>query len=321
MPIPLPIVLGHQGAGTVTETGTGVTSVAVGDHVAVMAMGQCGECPSCTRSRPHLCESGRKAVSTGLLPDGSSRFRDGAGGQVRQFMAAGTFAEEIVVRASSVMRIPAEMPFGPAALLGCAAVTGFGAALNTSSIENGDRVVVVGCGVVGLFAVQGARLAGAGEIVAIDTSPTKLEIARSLGATQVLDASRDDPVAAVRELSEGRGADVVIEAVGLQKTVDQAIRMTAHGGEAVFVGAGTADTMVSVRQYSGLIATARSLTGCFLGSADIRRDVPRIVDLYLAGDLEIDRLVSQRLPLARVNEGLAIVGTADDVTAVIDFPL
>ncbi|QLL07572.1 zinc-binding dehydrogenase [Mycobacterium vicinigordonae] len=319
MPCPMPMVLGHQGAGIVTAVGDGVDSVRLGDRVVIIAITQCHQCYECARSRPHLCRVGLAGLTTGLPPAGTSPLRDAKGNAVRQFMAAGTFADEIVVPATSAIPIPFDMPFVPAALIGCSGLTGFGAAVNTASIEPGYSVAVIGCGAVGLFAIQGARLVGAGEIVAIDVAKSKLELAKSLGADDVIDGSTYDSVACVRQLTANRGADVVIEAVGSQVTVDQAIRMTARGGHAVFVGAGSPDTMVAVRQYSGLIAPGVTLRGCFLGSADARRDVPRLVRHYLAGDLQIDPLVSQRITLGEVNQGLASLGGPNTVTSVIDF--
>jgi Zn-dependent alcohol dehydrogenase len=319
LPSPLPIVLGHQGAGVVVEIGAGVRSVAPGDHVVVVAVQQCGACAACVRGRPHLCRPGAEAVATGLLPDGSCRLEDADGAPVRQFMAAGTFADEIVVPAGSVVQVPDDLAFAPAAIIGCSALTGFGAAANTATIRPGDSVVVLGCGAVGLFAVQGARISDAGEIIAVDVAPAKLELARSVGATSTVHAGQDDVVTAVRELTGGYGADVVIEAVGSQAAVDQAIRATMRGGTTVFVGAGPADTRISVKQYSGLISAGKTLVGCFFGSADVQRDVPRIVELHRSGELELDRLVSRRLPLDQVNEGFAVLGGPDTVTAVIDF--
>jgi Zn-dependent alcohol dehydrogenase len=234
-------------------------------------------------------------------------------------VAAGTFAQEVVVSQSSVVRIPDDVPFVPAALLGCAVITGAGAALNTAAIEPGDTVVVLGCGTVGLSAVQGARLAGAERIVAIDLVAAKLALARRCGATETVDASGQDAVSAVSELTGGRGADVTIEAVGSQRTVDDAIAMTGRGGEVVFVGAGGKDVRINVRQFSGLVGAAKTFKGCLYGAADIRRDIPRLVEHYQHGELELEALVSRTFTIDQINEGFAAVAAGEVTTAVVEL--
>lgn len=319
LPSPLPVVLGHEGAGVVEAVGPGVTSLAVGDSVAVCAMPQCGECYRCTRGQPGLCERADGVLFTGALMDGTTRWRTADGVDVAQFVAAGTFAERVVVPTISVVRIPADMPFVPAALLGCAVLTGVGAALNTAAIRPGGTVVVIGCGSVGLMAIQGARLAGAERIVAIDLVPAKLDIARTVGATDVLAAGETDVLDAVRELTAGRGADTTIEAAGAQVTVDQAIRMTGKGGEVVFVGAGSRDVRINVPQFTGLVGSAKTFKGCLFGSADVHRDIPRLVEWYQAGQLSLDALVSRTFSLDAINDGLAAVSAGEVVSAVVNF--
>lgn len=319
LPSPLPVVLGHEGAGVVEAVGPGVTDLAVGDHVAVCAMPQCGQCYRCRRGQPGLCELADGVLFTGALMDGTTRWQTADGVDVAQFVAAGTFAERAVVPRISVVRIPQDMPFAPAALLGCAVLTGVGAALNTAAIRAGGTVVVIGCGSVGLMAVQGARLAQAERIIAVDLVPAKLDTARAVGATDVLLAGDTDVLAAVKELTGGRGADTTIEAVGTQATVNQAIRMTGKGGEVVFVGAGGRDVRVDVPQFTGLVGSAKTFKGCLFGSADVHRDIPRLIEYYEAGQLHLDPLVSRTFPLSAINEGLAAVTAGEVVSAVVHF--
>ncbi|MBA3743684.1 Zn-dependent alcohol dehydrogenase [Sporichthya sp.] len=319
LPSPLPIVLGHEGAGVIEAVGPGVTHLAAGDHVAVCAMPQCGHCYRCTRGQPGLCERGDGVLFSGALMDGSTRWRTADGVDVAQFVAAGTFAEQVVVPTISVVKIPADMPFAPASLLGCAVLTGVGAALNTAAIRPGGTVAVIGCGSVGLMAIQGARLAGAERIIAIDLVPAKLEIARAVGATDTLAAGEVDVLLAVKELTAGRGTDTTIEAVGAQVTVDQAIRMTGKGGEVVFVGAGTKGVRINVPQFTGLVGSAKTFKGCLFGSADTHRDIPRLVERYLAGELHLDVLVSRTYGLSAINEGLAAVTAGEVISAVVNL--
>lgn len=319
LPSPLPIVLGHEGAGVVTGVGAGVETLALGDHVVVAAMPQCGACDRCARNQPHLCERGDPVFRTGGLLDGSSRFSTRGGDDVRQMVATGTFSEEVVVPAISAVKIPGDVPFAPVSLIGCGVLTGAGAALNTAAIRDGDTVVVLGCGSVGLSAVQGARMAGAAQIVAVDLVPAKLELARRVGATLAVHGGEENVVDVVRELTGGRGADVAIEAIGVQATIDQAIRLTAKGGEVVFVGAADADARLDVPPFRALVGPAKTFKGCLFGSADVHRDVPRLVESYRKGVLLLDELVTQTFTIDEINEGFAALGAGEVVSAVVEF--
>ncbi len=319
LPGPLPVVLGHEGAGVIEAVGDGVHHLAVGDHVAVCAMPQCGQCYRCLRGQTGLCERGDGVLFSGAQLDGTLRFRTADGIAVAQMVAAGTFAQRVVVPAISVVAIPCDIPFAAAALLGCAVLTGVGAAWHTATIRRGDSVVVIGCGSVGLSAIQGARLRGADRIIAIDLVESKLDVARAVGATDVVPATDTDLVSAVRELTGGRGADVTLECVGAQATVDAAIRMTDKGGEVVMVGAGGPDTRIDIPQFRGLVGSAKTLKGCLFGSADIHRDIPRLVQQYRTGALQLDVLVSQTFGLDAINEGFAAVAAGDVISAVVQF--
>ena len=319
LPSPLPMVLGHEGAGVVAEVGEGVTTVAVGDHVVVTAMPQCGVCFRCRRGQPSLCEVGDPVLLSGALRDGTHRWATADGTAVAQMVAAGTFAEQVVVSAISAVPIPADVPLAPASLLGCGVLTGFGAAVNAAAIRPGHSVCVIGCGSVGLAAVQGARLAGADLIIAVDLVPAKLDLALTVGATATVEAGGDDVVALVRKETAGRGVDVAIECVGAQATVDQAIAMTGKGGEVLFVGAGDRHTRVDVPQFRGLVGPAKTFKGVLFGAADIQRDVTRIVDAYRAGQMELDRMVTHTFALEDVNDALAALGGDDVVSVVVDL--
>jgi Zn-dependent alcohol dehydrogenase len=318
LPSPLPIVLGHEGAGVVTEVGPDVTGLVAGDHVVVTAMPQCGECYRCGRGQPSLCDVGATVLDSGALRDGTARFTAADGRDVWQMVAAGTFAEEVVVSAISAVRIPCDVGFVPASLIGCGVVTGAGAALNATSIGPGQTVAVLGCGVVGLSAIQGARIAGAEQIVAVDLIAAKLELALRVGATDAVDAG-PDAVAAVRALTGGRGVDVCIEAVGAQVTVDQAIAMTDRGGEVVFVGAGAPEVRVNVRQFTGLVGRAKTFRGVLFGSADIQRDVALVVEHYRTGAFVLDALVTGTFGLGEINDGLAALAGGEVVAGVVQF--
>jgi alcohol dehydrogenase/S-(hydroxymethyl)glutathione dehydrogenase/alcohol dehydrogenase len=308
LPLGAPIVLGHEGAGVIAEIGPEVDGLAVGEHVVLSWVPQCGTCWSCRNGAPHLCTSSA----------GAGRHLSVDGEPVQQMMGLGTFATETTVPVSAVVRIPSDVPLAQAALVGCAVLTGAGAAMNTAHLEPGGSVAVIGCGGVGLNAVQGARLAGAKTIIAIDVQPEKLLLATRFGATHTIDATQVDPVARVRELTPGRGVDVAIEAIGVQATVDQAVQLARPGGQAVFVGIGGLAVNVSVPALQ-LIREGKSLTGCYYGSADVRRDVPRLLGHYADGDLLLDELITRRITLDEVNEAMELLQQGVVTRSVIEF--
>ncbi|MDQ1427772.1 MAG: hypothetical protein QOK39_1248 [Acidimicrobiaceae bacterium] len=315
---PTPIVLGHEGAGVIEAVGEDVTDLAVGDHVVISWVPQCGACYYCQRGQPEICEATSMSVAMGYLLDGTTRSRS-RGQALHQMAAAGTFSERSVIPAVSAIKIPADVDLTVAALIGCGVLTGVGAALNTAQISAGDTVAVVGCGGVGLNVIQGAVLAGAGEIIAVDIHPAKLELARLFGATAVVDAASRDPVSGVMDLTGQRGADVAFEVIGLQKTIDQTITMTRRGGQAVLVGVASMDAAVHVPAFFGLVLAEKTIRGCWYGSSDVRRDVPRIIDFYRQGTLKLDELISQIIALEQVNEAFDALNAGQVARSVIAY--
>jgi Zn-dependent alcohol dehydrogenase len=302
--LPTPMVLGHEGAGDVEAVGAGVDSVAAGDHVVLSFTPRCGRCYWCRRGEAHLCAAGDARYRGGLL-DGTTRLSH-ARQPVFQMAMLGTFAEAAVVPAISVVPIAPEVPLDVAALIGCGVLTGVGAATNTAKITAGDTVAVVGCGTIGLNIVQGARLAGAARIVVIDAVAEKLSMARAFGATDTVDARDGDAIAAVRDLSEGRGADVVFEAAGVPATITAAVQMSRKGGQVILVGLPALDGLLSLLEH--LYYSGRVVKACSYGSVDVLRDVPWLVDLYRRGALRIDELITERVTLGDVNDALADLG-------------
>jgi len=295
-----PVLLGHEGAGVVSAVGAGVADVAVGDRVVLSYRGPCGACAACRRGDPRRCADPPAAV-------GRLRRTAAAGGEVlTPVLRTGTLASETVVPAASVARLPDAIPFSRACLLACAVVTGVGAVWNTSPIWPGARVVVVGCGAVGLNVVQGARLAGAGVVVAVDRSPERLALASAFGASEIVVADGEE-VRAVKRATGG-GADFAYEAVGVPAAIDAALRMLALDGTATLIGLPPGEAVVPV----GLVDAAprffqKGLTlRCSNGGHPLpREDLPRLAELYLAGELRLDELVTREIGLDEVGEALA----------------
>ena len=317
IPAPLPAVLGHEGSGFVEAVGPGVDGLTEGDLVALSWVAQCGHCFYCGRGQPQLCEQAIVAMASGGLLDGSSRMRTSTG-HLFQALGSGTFAEATVVPAIAAVKVDSDLDPAVVAMLGCGVVTGVGAALNTASIRPGDTVAVVGCGGVGLNVVQGARIAGAERVIAVDSQPAKVDLACSLGATDGV-AAGPNAVAAVMELTGQHGADVVFEVVGRQATIEAAMSMTRRGGETVLVGIPAMDVMLTIPAMVGLVLTERTLRGCWLGSSDLRRDIPRLVELYRSGELRLDELVSRRIGLEDVNDAFASLESGEGARSVIVY--
>lgn len=308
-PHPVPAVLGHEAAGVVEAVGEGVTYVKAGDHVISCLSAYCGGCDFCLTGRLHLCNNRAAIQRPGRLsmPDGAT---------VHQFMQLSAFAEMMLVHEHALVKIIPDMPLDRAALIGCGVTTGLGAVFRTAAVEPGSTVAVVGCGGIGLNVVQGARIAGAGRIIAVDMNATKLEMAQDFGATDVINASDTDAVAAVKELSRG-GVEYSFEAIGSKIATEQAFAMLQRGGTATVIGMIPVGQKVEVDGYE--LLAEKKLQGSNMGSNRFRVDMPRYVDLYLQGRLKLDELVSARIDLDHVNDGFAAMKTGNVARSVIEF--
>jgi Zn-dependent alcohol dehydrogenase len=296
----LPLVVGHEGAGIVEAIGSGVAGrVSVGDRVALLWRPRCGECEACVGGNPVLCRFGRVLATTNGLMDGTTRLHR-AGERIHHLMGVSCFAERVVVSETSALAVPDGVPPEIAAISACAVITGVGAVLNAVQRPTGQPLAVFGTGGVGLAAVMGAALAGAHPVIAIDIDPVKLELARRVGATQVLDAREGDVVDRVLELSDG-GVPWMIDAVGRPETMLQAIACLRPAGTLVAIGLNSADATVSV-PINDLVQRQKHIVGSLYGSSNPRIDLPRIFALYLAGRLPLDQLIGARRPLAEVND-------------------
>jgi Zn-dependent alcohol dehydrogenase len=315
LPHPLPVILGHESAGVVVGIGSNVSGIDVGDTVVLSLLAQCGSCFYCTHGQPVLCESGQPSMLRGTMTDETTRFAWN-GTPIFQMAGLGTFAQRVVVPATAVVRIPPTLPLDQAALLGCGVMTGWGAAVNTAKVAVGETVAVVGCGGVGLHAVQGARISGASTIIAIDPVEDRLELARSLGATHLVSPTKG-LVEKIRALTEGRGVDVTLEVAGRQRSIDDAIRMTRRGGRVVIVSAPAKDVVINISAFGGLVLTEKTIRGSLYGSAHVRRDIGRLVDLFQSGQLRLDNLVSLTYPLEEINEAMAHCATEHGGRAIV----
>jgi alcohol dehydrogenase len=314
-PRPLPMVLGHEAAGSVEEVGSGVQDLQAGDHVVLTFVPACGSCAHCRRGRPALCERGGAANVAGELLSGARRWHEGAE-DLHHHLGVSAFAEQIVVSSASAVRVDPALPFDVAALFGCAVPTGVGAVLNAGGLREGDRVAVFGLGGVGLAAVLGAELGGARTVIGVDVVPAKLELARELGATAVVDAS-SDPVEAIRDLTDG-GAEVVVETVGSESVLAQAYAATRRGGTTVTVGLPDPSRTLALPAVT-LVTEERTLRGSYLGSSVPAREIPYLVEQHLAGRLPVDRLITHRIELDDVNEGFDRLASGEAIRQVIAF--
>jgi Zn-dependent alcohol dehydrogenase len=299
LPMPLPIILGHEGSGVVAGIGDGVTSVQPGDHVIPIWRTSCGVCEYCTGERPALCDVGTQVRVTGLMPDGTSRFRINST-PIRHFAGVSTFSQLSTMPEAAVLKIPSDFPLDKAALLGCGVITGVGAVVNAAKVRMGDSVAVFGCGGIGLNAVQGARIVGALHIIAVDVAPQKLAYAQQLGATYLVNASQDDPVTAIKELTHGRGVDYAFEAIGLPQTIEQAYAATRKRGTCVVIGLTRADTPVRINANE-LVYAEKTLMGSLYGSSRPKIDILNLIDMYRAGKLQVDELLTRTYPLEEIN--------------------
>ena len=306
-----PVISGHEAAGIIEAVGAGVTRVKPGDHVVVSLLRQCGECVMCTTGRPYNCKK--------EFPlDKESRLHNRDGVDIHHGLRTAAFAEEAVVDHSQVVKIPDEIPLECAALLACGVITGLGAVTNTAKVETGSRVVVIGCGGVGLNSVQGAVLSGASKIIAVDLLDYKLEAANEFGATHTLNAGQVDVVEEVVALTDGLGADYAFATVGSSQAIEQAVSVIRQGGTAVVVGLPAADkALFSVNSHH--MVSGRSITGSSMGSTRLYVDVPRLVELYQDGRLKLDELITNRYPIEEINEAIESMERGEALRNVIVF--
>jgi Zn-dependent alcohol dehydrogenase len=286
--------------------------------VIVSWVPQCGDCFFCNRDQGYLCEGANAALASGGLLDGTTRFTS-QGAPLFQMAASGTFSEVSIIPAIGAVKIPDDLDMKVAALIGCGVLTGTGAAMNTADIKKGDTVAVVGCGGVGLNVIQGARIKGAGEIIAVDMNETKLQMAKEFGATATVNASQSDAVSQVMEMTAQRGADVAFEVIGLQQTIDQTITMVRRGGQAILVGVPKMDAMVTVPAFFGVVLAEKTIKGCWYGSSNVQKDVPKLIELYKKGDLKLDELISRTISIDQVNEAFDAMKTGEVARTVIQY--
>jgi len=307
----LPTVLGHESAGVVEAVGSNVTYVQPGDHVITCLSAFCGHCEFCLTGHMSLCQEPELQRGVDEPPRLSTH-----GESIAQFLNLSSFAEYMLLHEHAIAKIRKDMPLDRAALIGCGVTTGVGAVIHTAAVEPGTTVAVIGCGGVGLSCVNGAAIAGASRIIAVDTTPSKLDLARKFGATDTVDASAEDPVGAVRELSGG-GVHYSFEAIGLKSTTEQAWKMIRNGGTATVIGMIPVGTMVEIHGPEFL--REKKLQGSNMGSNRFRVDMPRFVDFYLAGRLHLDDMISSRIRLEDVNDALAQLETGEVARNVIMF--
>jgi S-(hydroxymethyl)glutathione dehydrogenase / alcohol dehydrogenase len=312
-----PLVLGHEGAGTVEAVGTGVEQLGVGDAVVLQWAANCRRCEACVSGFPQLCTVGADTINRNLMWDGTTRLRSGDQ-PVYSLTCVGTFAEYAVVPESAAVKVAPDVKMDRAALVGCAVTTGFGAVVNTAKVPVGATVAIIGSGGVGLSALLGAHTSSASQIVMIDLNDDKLDAAKRLGATDVINPAKVDPVAAIGDLTNGRGMDYVFEAVGSGKTIEQGAEMIRPGGTLVMVGMVPDGVRVS---FDALKITDRELKiiGSNYGSCRPSIDFPRILDLYARGVLDLDALIGGRIRLEDVNEAFAAISRGEGLRDVILF--
>jgi S-(hydroxymethyl)glutathione dehydrogenase / alcohol dehydrogenase len=313
-----PAILGHEGAGVVVDCGPGVTTLKKGDHVIPLYIPECRQCKSCLSGKTNLCTSIRETQGQGVMPDGSSRFSIG-GDKIFHYMGTSTFANHTVVPEIALAKVREDAPFDKICYIGCGVTTGIGAVITTAKVEPGANVVVFGLGGIGLNVVQGARLAGANMIVGIDLNPARKEMAERFGMTHFVNPSEidGDIVPYLVDLTGG-GADYSFECIGNVKTMRQALECAHRGwGESIIVGVAGAGQEISTRPFQ--LVTGRVWKGTAFGGAKSRRDVPKIVDWYMDGKIEIDPMITHTMPLDRINDAFDLMHKGESIRSVITF--
>ena len=315
--VPLPAILGHEGAGIVEMVGEGVTSVQKGDHVIPLWRLSCGRCEWCLGGRPALCDAALQIRDTGRLADGTSRFRKGSA-EIKHFAGVSTFASLSVMMEQAVVKIRKDIPLEKAALVGCGVITGVGAVVNAAQVRGGASVAGFGTGGVGLNVIQGAALVGAEKIIAVDLLDNKLEMAREMGATHGVNASQTDPVARIKELTGDQGVDYTFEVIGLPETISQAVEVLRKRGVAVILGVTRRETTIPLETFP-MLFQERTVMGSIYGSSRPRVDIPKLIDLYMAGKLKIDPLLTRTYPLEQINEAYDAMERGETARSVVTF--
>jgi S-(hydroxymethyl)glutathione dehydrogenase / alcohol dehydrogenase len=309
IPCPVPAVLGHEGAGEVVEVGPGVKSLSVGDHVVICWSPQCGHCQECVNGQPHLC-------MTYMMDAFMDAHFTMAGQPIFGMAGAGTFAEELLVPEDGAIKIDDDVPFDIASLVGCGVMTGVGAVINAAQVTPGSTVLVIGCGGVGISAIQGAKICGAATIVAVDMVDQKLEWAKQFGATHAV--KPEALPKALHKLTADKGFDYAFEVVGRSDTIRTAYDSTRRGGTTVVVGVGRAEDMVEFSAFE-LFYNERNLRGSYYGSANIRRDFPKLLALWRSGQLDLEGMITRRLKLEDINDAFVAMASGEVIRQVITF--
>jgi S-(hydroxymethyl)glutathione dehydrogenase/alcohol dehydrogenase len=313
LPFPPPVVLGHEGAGTVEEVGKDVRHLKPGDHVVLSWVENCGRCHFCVAGHAHLCD----AMMASMMSGGELVFqKDGV--QIARMAGVASFAERTVVRGNAAIKIPDDIPFDRACLVGCGVMTGVGAAVNTAKVQPGDTVAVFGCGGVGLNVIQGAVLCGASRVIAVDLSPAKLELAKTFGATDVVNGKDGNAPDQIRSLTGGLGVDFAFEVIGVPAVITEAYFSLKRGGKVIVVGVPPMGEMVQIPGQM-IALEEKSIVGSLYGSANMKRDMPRLIELYQRKKLKLDELVSKRIKLEDVNAAFADMEKGAVARSVIVF--
>jgi S-(hydroxymethyl)glutathione dehydrogenase/alcohol dehydrogenase len=313
-----PAILGHEGAGVVVETGAGVTTLRPGDHVIPLYVPECRQCPACLSGKTNLCTAIRETQGRGVMPDGTSRFSAGSR-MIHHYMGTSTFANFTVVPEIALAKVREDAPFDRICYIGCGVTTGVGAVINTAKVQVGDTVVVFGLGGIGLNVIQGARIAGARMIAGVDLNPARRPIAERFGLTHFVNPAevRGDLVPYLVDLTGG-GADFAFECVGNVKLMRQALECCHRGwGTCVIIGVASAGEEISTRPFQ--LVTGRTWKGTAFGGARSRRDVPKIVDWYMEGKINIDDLITHTMPLNRINEAFDLMHRGESIRTVVTF--
>ncbi|NYT76005.1 S-(hydroxymethyl)glutathione dehydrogenase/class III alcohol dehydrogenase [Alcaligenaceae bacterium] len=310
-----PAILGHEGAGVVLETGSGVTSLKAGDHVIPLYTPECRQCKSCLSRKTNLCTAIRATQGKGVMPDGTSRFTVG-GKPVHHYMGTSTFSNHIVVPEIALAKIRNDAPFDKVCYIGCGVTTGLGAVLFTAKVEAGANVVVFGLGGIGLNVIQGARMVGADKIIGVDINPERQAMARKFGMTHFVNPNEvENVVDHIIQLTDG-GADYSFECIGNTQVMRQALECCHRGwGKSIVIGVAEAGAEISTRPFQ--LVTGRVWTGSAFGGARGRTDVPKIVDWYMDGKINIDDLITHTLPLERINEGFDLMKSGESIRSVV----